>query len=152
MKIAIGADHRGFELKSELIPFLKSQGYEVKDFGTDSASPCDYPFIAYDVAHSVSTGESDRGILICMSGIGMSIVANKLPNVRAAVCSTKIEAALSKQHNDANIIIVSAKYVQDDPRDILKAWLNAEITEERHKKRVDQIREIEEKILRGKKR
>ena len=149
MKIAIGADHRGYELKSKLIPFLKREGHEVVDYGTDSSEPCDYPVIGYNVAKSLAKGGSDRGILICMSGIGMSIVANKVPGVRAAMCDTKENAELSREHNDANVIIISAKYIKDSPEDVLKIWLKTNITEGRHKRRVDQIREIEQKILKG---
>jgi RpiB/LacA/LacB family sugar-phosphate isomerase len=149
MKIAIGADHRGFELKSRLAEFLKKEGHAVLDLGTDSTEPCDYPAIGYNVAKSVSKGASDRGILICMSGIGMSIIANKVPGVRAAMCDTKVDAELSREHNDANVIIISAKYVKDKPEDILRVWFKTEIAEERHKRRVEQIKEIEQKILRG---
>ena len=149
MKIAIGADHRGFELKGKLVAFLKKAGYEVMDFGTDSTQSCDYPMIGYNVAKSVSKGESDRGVLICMSGIGMSIVANKVPGARAAICDTKTDAELSREHNDINVIIMSAKYVKDNPEDILKTWFAAEITEGRHKRRVDQIKEIETRIAKG---
>ena len=149
MKIAIGADHRGFELKSKLISFLKDEGHTVKDYGTDSAEACDYPIIGYNVAKSVSKGESERGILICMSGIGMSIIANKVPGTRAAMCDTAVDAELSREHNDANVIIISAKYVQDSPKDILKIWLKTEAGGERHKRRVDQIKDIEKKILKG---
>ncbi|MBL7069641.1 MAG: ribose 5-phosphate isomerase B [Candidatus Omnitrophica bacterium] len=149
MKIAIGADHRGFELKNRLTMFLKAEGHEVRDFGTDSAEPCDYPIIGYNVARSVSKGESEKGVLICMSGIGMSIIANKVPGARAAICDTKTDAELSREHNDANVIIISAKYVKDNPQDILKAWFKVRIKEERHKRRVDQIKEIERKILKG---
>ena len=147
MKIAIGADHRGFELKSKLIPFLKKEGYEVADFGIDSKESCDYPFIGYNVADSVSKKKADRGILICMSGMGMSIVANKVPGVRAAICDTKDDARTSREHNDANVIIISAKYVKDKPEEILKVWFEAGIAEERHKRRIGQIRDIEKKIL-----
>lgn len=149
MKIAIGADHRGFELKSKLTPFLKKEGHEVLDFGTDSSQPCDYPIIGYKVAKSVSKNEAERGILICMSGIGMSIIANKVPAVRAAICDTKKDAELSREHNDTNIIIISAKYVKEDPKDILRTWLKSEMKEERHKRRVNQIKDIEDKILKG---
>ncbi len=149
MRIAIGADHRGFELKSRLLPFLTSDGHQVKDFGTDSTEACDYPIIGYDVARAVSKGEADRGILICLSGIGMSIIANKVPGVRAAICDTMEDATFSREHNDANVIIISAKYVQDNPEDILRIWFKAEIKSERHKRRVNQIREIEGKILKG---
>lgn len=149
MKIAIGADHRGFELKSKLIPFLKGNGHHIIDFGTDSNESCDYPIIGYKVAKSVSKGESERGVLICMSGIGMSIIANKVPGVRAAICDTKADAELSREHNDANVIILSSKYIKDSPEEILKTWFSAAIKEERHKRRVNQIGDIEQKILRG---
>jgi len=149
MRIAIGADHRGYELKEKLAAFLKGEGHEVKDCGTHSTESCDYPQIGYAVAKSVSTGESDRGVLICMSGMGMGVIANKVPGVRAAICDTLVDAELSREHNDINVIIISAKYVEDHPEDILKKWLAANITEERHKKRVSQINDIEKKILKG---
>lgn len=149
MKIAIGADHRGFELKSKLVAFLEKDRHEVMDFGTDSTESCDYPMIGYNVAKSVAKGESDKGVLICMSGMGMSIVANKVPGARAAICDTEADAGLSREHNDTNVIIISAKYVKDNPEDILKAWFKAEISEGRHKKRVGQIKEIETKIIKG---
>jgi len=149
MKIAIGADHRGFELKEKLKIFLKGEGHEVRDFGTDSAESCDYPIIGYNVARSVSKGESERGILICMSGIGMSVIANKVPGARAAICATETEAELSREHNDVNVIIISSNYVKDNPHAILKTWFKARIEEERHKRRVNQIKKIEEKILKG---
>lgn len=149
VKIAIGADHRGYELKTRLAVFLKKEGHEIIDFGTDSAEPCDYPVIGYRVARAVSKNEAARGMLICMSGIGMSIIANKVPGARAAICDTRDDAALSREHNDTNVIIISAKYVKDAPEDILKVWLASDIKEERHKKRVAQIMDIEKKILRG---
>lgn len=149
MRIAIGADHRGFELKSKLISFLKKQGHDLLDLGTDSTKPCDYPAIGYNVAKSVSSGKAKRGILICASGIGMSIIANKVPGVRAAMCSSKEDSQLSREHNDANIIIISAKFLKDNPEEMLKIWLKADITEDRHKKRVSQIKDIEGKILKG---
>jgi RpiB/LacA/LacB family sugar-phosphate isomerase len=149
MKIAVGADHRGYKLKSKLAAFLKDEGHQVLDMGTDSTEPCDYPPIGYNVAKSVAKKESDRGVLICMSGIGMSIVANKVPGVRAAMCDTAVEAGLSREHNDSNVIIISAKYVKDKPEDILRSWFESSITEERHKRRVSQIIDIENKILKG---
>jgi len=149
MRIAIGADHRGYELKERLKCFLKKEGYAVTDYGTNSSEPCDYPAIGFEVARRVAGRKADRGVLICMSGIGMSIVANKVPGVRAAICDTAAAARLSREHNDANVIIISSKYAQDKPEDILKEWFAADITEERHKKRVAQIKDIEQKILRG---
>ncbi len=149
MKIAVGADHRGYELKEKLKRFLEAEGHEVADFGADSAESCDYPRIGYDVARSVSKGESERGLLICMSGIGMSIVANKVPGIRAAMCDSAEEAVSSREHNDANVIIISSKYVKDPPEEILKAWFGAYISEGRHKRRVGQIADIEKKILKG---
>ncbi len=149
MKIAIGADHRGMELKTKLIDFLKSQGHTPLDLGTHSKEPCDYPLIGYNVAVSVSKKRAERGILICQSGIGMSIIANKVPGVRAALCHTKEAARFSREHNNANVIVIPAGFAKDDPQDMLKPWLSAEIKEERHKRRVKSIKELEEKILRG---
>ena len=146
MKIAIGSDHRGYELKLRLIPFLKKEAHEVKDFGTDSTESCDYPPIAYNVARSVSSGESERGVLICMTGFGMVMAANKVPDVRAARCDTVEEARFAREHNDSNIICLSAKYVKDKPEVILKAWISTSFSGGRHQKRVDQIKEIERKL------
>jgi ribose 5-phosphate isomerase B len=146
MKIALGADHGGFTLKGHLSEFLASQGHQMVDFGTNSSEPCDYPKYAYKVAKSVSEKKTDAGILICKSGNGMAMVANKLPNVRAAICFDKDVAALSRQHNDANILVLGSEHLFDDPELIVKSWLSARFEGGRHLRRVKQIIEIEKKM------
>ena len=145
-KIAIGADHGGFTLKGHLQKYLNSQGYQATDFGTNSSEPCDYPTFAYRVAKAVSDGKAEAGILICKSGNGMAMVANKLPNVRAAICFDKDVAALSRQHNDANILVLGSEHLFDEPETIVREWLGAKFEGGRHKRRVDQIIKMEKKI------
>ena len=144
-KIAIGADHGGYTLKGHLQKYLNSQGYETLDFGTDSSEPCDYPTFAYRVAKAVSSGKAEKGVLICKSGNGMAMVANKLPNVRAAICFDKDVAALSRQHNDANILVLGSEHLFDDPELIVKSWLTSKFEGGRHLRRVRQIGAVEKK-------
>ena len=146
MKIALGADHGGFTLKNEILLFLKHQRHEAVDYGTFSAESCDYPGFAQKVAKAVSDKKVDAGILICKSGNGMSIVANKFPGVRAAICFDKNVAALSRQHNDANILVLGSEHLFDEPETIIREWLSAGFEGGRHKRRVDQIIRIENKI------
>ncbi len=146
MKIALGADHGGFTLKNEIRLFLKNQGYETVDFGTFSAESCDYPEFAHKVAKAVSEKKADAGILICKSGNGMAIVANKFPGVRAAICFDKNVALLSRQHNDANILVLGSEHLFDEPEAITKEWISASFEGGRHKRRVDQISRVEKKI------
>ncbi len=146
MRIAIGADHGGFTLKGHLNRFLSSQGHQTMDLGTNSSEPCDYPKFAYRVAKSVSDKKADAGILICKSGNGMAMVANKLPNVRAAICFDKDVAALSRQHNDANILVLGSEHLFDDPELIVKSWLSAVFEGGRHLRRVKQIFDVEKKM------
>ena len=146
MKIALGSDHGGFTLKGHLRQFLSSQGHQMIDLGTTSSEPCDYPKYAYKVAKSVSDKKADAGILICKSGNGMAMVANKLPNVRAAICFDKDVAALSRQHNDANILVLGSEHLFDDPELIVKSWLSASFEGGRHLRRVKQISAVEKKI------
>ncbi len=148
MKIAFGADHGGFTLKSEIKEFVASKGYKTIDFGTHSAEPCDYPIYAYKVAKAVSDKRADLGILICKSGNGMAIVANKLSDVRAAICFDKHVAVLSRQHNDANVLVLGSEHLLGDPEDIVSAWLGAGFEGGRHKRRVNQIKGIEKKLER----
>jgi len=145
MKIALGSDHGGFTLKGHLHQFLSSQGHEMIDLGTNSSEPCDYPKYAYKVAKSVSDKKADAGILICKSGNGMAMVANKLPNVRAAICFDKDVASLSRQHNDANILVLGSEHLFDDPELIVKSWLSAAFEGGRHLRRVKQISAVEKK-------
>ncbi len=146
MKIALGADHGGYNLKSEISEFLTADGHKIVDFGTHSQEACDYPQFAYKVAKSVSEKKADVGILICKSGNGMAIVANKLPGVRAAICFDKNVAELSRQHNDANVIVLGSEHLLEDPEVIVRAWVGAHFEGGRHKRRVGQISGFEKKI------
>lgn len=145
MRIAFGADHGGIELKRHLISFLKSKGYDIIDFGTDSLDSCDYPDFAYKAALSIQTGEADFGIVICTSGIGVSIVANKVKGVRCALVSTADEARITKEHNHANCLALGQKKVSKDiAEEIVMAWLDASYGDGRHLRRVEKINKIEE--------
>jgi ribose 5-phosphate isomerase B len=147
MKIAIGSDHGGYELKATLIEFLKADNYEVKDYGTHSKNSCDYPLIGFDVAKAVSKKSADRGVLICKTGIGMVIIANKLHGVRAAACYDKDIAKSSREHNDCNVMVLAASYTDaSEAKKLLKIWLETKHLGERHARRVKQIKEIESKM------
>ncbi len=149
-KIFIGADHRGFKLKKKIIAFLRKQKYFVEDVGAFAEEPpCDYPKIAYDVATKVVVEPSARGILLCMTGIGHSIAANKVPGAYAALCYTKKAAEFSRRHNNANILVIGAKFVKaaEIPQ-IIQIWLSSPFDGGRHERRVSQIREIEREFLR----
>ncbi len=147
MKIALGADHGGYSLKTEINHFLKSQGYDTADMGTFSAESCDYPDFAQKVSSAVSEKKVEAGILICKSGNGMAMVANKFPGVRAAICFDKNVASLSRQHNDANILVLGSEHLFDEPETIVKEWLSARFEGGRHKRRVDKIIKIESKYV-----
>lgn len=147
--IIIGSDHAGFRLKGQLKTYLEKKGFRVKDVGTYSLERCDYPLIAYELAKNISRGRYKSGILICKSGIGNSIVANKLSNVRAALCYNVKAARLSREDNDANILILGAAFVsRDESKRIVSAWLNTSFLGGRYKKRLNQIKRIERKICR----
>lgn len=147
MKIAIGCDHGGINLKPVLIDYLKKKGYEYKDFGTYSAESCDYNDYAEPVAKAVVSGEFDRGILICGTGIGMSIVANKIKGVRCAHCHDVFSAKMTRLHNDANVLAMGERVVGPGLMlEIVDAFLNTGFSgEERHIKRVSKIKALEEK-------
>ena len=143
-KIAIGSDHGGYELKNKIVEFLKEEGYPIKDLGTHSKESCDYPMIGFDVAREVSEGGAQRGILICKTGVGMVIIANKLHGVRAAACYDAELAKSSREHNDCNVIVLAANYTDiKKSKNILKAWFSAKHEGERHARRVKQIKDIE---------
>ncbi len=145
MKIAFGCDHAGFEIKGKIINFVKSLGCEIIDCGTNSNQSCDYPDFALKVAENVAQKKADKGILICGTGIGMSITANKVKGIRAAVCWNKDTAALISQHNNANIICAGARFASiDDICSWIKIFLETKF-EERHLKRINKITEIEQK-------
>lgn len=146
MKIGIGSDHGGYELKNKLIEFLKEGKYDFKDYGTHSKDSCDYPLIGFEVAKAVSDGKLDRGVLICKTGVGMAIVANKLSGIRAAACYDKKMAKSSREHNDCNIMVLAADYTNvKQAKEMLSLWLSTEHTLERHARRVGQIKDFEEK-------
>jgi ribose 5-phosphate isomerase B len=147
MRIAIGADHGGYELKDEIIKFLRKKGYPIEDYGTHSKESCDYPMIGFDVAMAVSDKKADRGILICKTGVGMVVVANKIHGVRAVACYDEELARSSREHNDCNIIVLAANYTGiGEARKILKIWLTTPHLGERHARRVGQIRKMESRI------
>lgn len=139
-KVAIGADHGGFELKGKIIEYLKSRNIEVKDIGTFSNDSCDYPPIAREVALKVAKRDFNRGILVCGSGIGMSIVANKVKGIRAALCWNVSTAELSRAHNNSNILCLGQRQLDDKLSiEMVGVWLDTEFEGGRHKKRVDMI-------------
>lgn len=144
MKIIIGNDHAGPEMKKEIVHYLEGLGHEVVNFGVDTADSCDYPPIGAKVGQAVAAGEGDCGILICGTGVGISIAANKIKGVRAAVCSDTTTARLVKQHNDANIIAFGARIIGiETAKDIVKAYLDARFQGGRHRERLDLLRDIE---------
>ena len=142
--VAVGADHGGYPMKEELKNFLAELGHRVRDFGTDSTAAVDYPDFAHAVARAVSLGEADLGIVIDGAGVGSCMTANKVPGVRAAACYSVKVAKNSREHNDANVLTLgSGTITPDEMRDIVRAWLSTEISEERHKKRVAKIEAVE---------
>ena len=133
MKIAIGNDHAAVEMKNEIKAYLESKGHEVINFGTDTSDSCDYPVYGQKVAEAVASGQAEEGVLICGTGIGISLAANKVPGIRAAVCSEPVSARLAKQHNDANIIAFGARIVGlEEAKAIVDAFFDAEFEGGRH--------------------
>ncbi len=147
MRIAVGTDHRGFEAKQKLADALRRDGHEVIDCGTNSAEPCDYPDPAFRVATRVSKGEADRGVLICMSGIGMAIAANKVRKVRAGLCHKSATAKLSREHNDTNVLVLSSMEALEPMETIVRAWLATPFEGGRHERRVEKITLIENGLM-----
>jgi ribose 5-phosphate isomerase B len=146
-EIIIGSDHAGFRLKERLRPYLEKKGFRVIDAGTYSTQRCDYPLFAHKVAEAISKGKYQRGILICYTGIGNSIVANRLKNVRAALCYNIKAARLSREHNDSNLLVLGAAFLRPAiAKRILSVWLNTPFSGGRHKRRLNQLRRIEKGI------
>ncbi len=142
--IALGADHAGYGLKEALKAWLINHGYQVLDLGTYSTDSVDYPDYAALVAESVVDHKVERGLLICGTGIGMSMAANKVPGVRAALCADLYTARMSREHNDANVLVLGGRLMGADmATDILRAWLETDFTGGRHARRVDKIADIE---------
>ena len=145
MKIAIGSDHRGYEAKRRVLAFLKQYGHEVIDVGTAGPDSVDYPDFAFEVSRAVSEGRVQRGILICGTGIGMCIAANKVPGVRAAPCHDSITAEMSRRHNDANVLCLSADLLGEELIDrMVRIWLTTDFEGGRHAQRVGKICRYEE--------
>jgi ribose 5-phosphate isomerase B len=144
MQIGVACDHGGFELKEELKPFLKSLGAEPMDMGTFSEESVDYPDFGVLLAEKVSRGELEKGILICGTGIGMSMVANKFPRVRAALANDLYSSRCSREHNDANILIIGGRIVGKElAKEIVKVWLETPFAGGRHKRRLEKVEALE---------
>ena len=142
--IALGCDHAGVQLKLQVAEYLTSRGLEYRDYGTYDETSCDYPDYAQKVGEAVVSGEAQRGILICGTGVGISISANKVNGVRAALCSDTFTARMSREHNDANVLCMGARVVGPGlATDVVAAWLDAEFAGGRHQRRVDKIMALE---------
>ncbi|RME70223.1 MAG: ribose 5-phosphate isomerase B [Planctomycetota bacterium] len=145
MKVAVGSDHAGFEIKARVLEWLERLGHEPEDFGTHSAESCDYPVFAEAVGHAVARGEAQRGVLICGTGIGMSMAANKVHGIRAAVCHGIEAAELSRRHNDANVLCLGARInTPGEIESIVRHWFDAEFEGGRHARRIARMMAIEE--------
>jgi len=148
MKIAVGSDHRGFDVKRRVVTLLQQLGHDIVDVGATSKDSVDYPDFAFLVAKAVSAGQADRGILVCGSGIGMCIAANKVKGVRAAPCHDNITAEMSRRHNDANVLCLSADLLGGELIDrMIRIWLDTPFDGGRHARRVEKIALIESGTL-----
>ncbi|MBE7016282.1 MAG: ribose 5-phosphate isomerase B [Ruminococcaceae bacterium] len=142
--LAIGCDHGGFELKNHIIGYLKEKGFEIKDFGTYDENSVDYPDIAEVVCRSITSGECERGILVCGTGIGMSIAANKVKGIRAAMCTDVYSAKMTKQHNNTNVLCLGGRVTgRELAFMICETWLGEEFLGGRHQNRIDKISNLE---------
>ncbi len=145
MKIAVAADHAGWKDKEWLVGHLRSLGHEVVDFGTDSAEPCDYPDYAARVARAVAAGDCEKGILVCGTGIGMAIAANKIKGIRAASCESVAAARYSGTHNAANVLCLGSRLTpRETMREMVEAWLGAVFQGGRHERRIQKITALDE--------
>jgi len=143
VKLAIGADHAGYYLKEQVKEFLKSKNIDFKDYGTFKIESCDYPEYAYKVGQAIVNGEADLGILICGTGIGMSITANKIKGIRAALVYDEQTAKLSRQHNDANVLCMGGRLTpEEEAKKIVDVWLNTSFEGGRHEKRIKLISQL----------
>ena len=142
--LAIGSDHAGYELKEKIKKYFEENGIKFTDFGTFSLESCDYPIIAEKVGNSVLNKESEKGILICGAGIGMSIAANKIKDVRAALCYEPELAELARKHNNANVLCMGGRFTDfEKAKEIVKTFLNTDFEGERHQRRIDMIKKLE---------
>jgi len=146
-RIVIASDHAGFALKEKLKYFLIKKGFQAKDLGTYSKERCDYPMFAYCLAKEISQGRYKKGLLVCKSGIGNSIVANRLPGVRAALCYSVKAARLSREHNDSNVLVLGSAFVNSGLAErILNTWLKTQFLGGRHRRRLNQLKKIEREL------
>ena len=144
MKIAIGNDHAALELKNHIVDYLVKEGHEVVNFGTDTPASTDYPIYGARVAHAVANGECERGVVICGTGIGISISANKVKGIRCSLCSEPVSAKLTRQHNDANVLAMGARIIGPAmAEEIVHTFLTTEFEGGRHSRRVDLITKLE---------
>jgi len=150
MRIVIGADHAGFELKQMLVAHLRELGHDVEDVGTQSADPVDYPDYAEAVADALLQGRAERGILICGSGVGASVAANKVPGIRAGLCHDTYSARQGVEHDDLNVLVLGARVIGPElAKELVRAFLNARFSgEERHRRRLEKLRQLEARFLR----
>lgn len=148
LKIALASDHGGFQLKEKIKKYLEEQNYEYEDFGTNNEESVDYSDFASKVTESILAGNNDRGILICGTGIGMSIAANKVPGIRATLCHDEYTAKMSREHNDSNILVLGGRVLdKTKAKSIVDVWLKTEFTDEdRHARRLKKIEDIEKKV------
>lgn len=150
LKVCLGSDHRGFQIKARLIQTLNANGFQTIDAGTDSESPVDYPDFAQKVARQVGTGAAERGILICGTGIGMAVVANKFPGVRAAPCYDEVMVEMSRRHNDVNVLCLPGDLIGERPvDDLVLMWLRTDFEGGRHSKRIRKISALETSAVCG---
>ena len=146
MKIVIGSDHRGYSAKESLKQFLGAQGHQVADVGTASAKSCDYPDSAFEAAKKVASGEAELGVLLCGSGIGMSIAANKVPGIRAALCHDELTTEMARRHNNANILCLPADLIGGALiQRMIEVWLRTPFEGGRHQQRIEKIATIEQR-------
>lgn len=151
MRIAVGSDHAGFTFKEVVKEYLKRSGYKVTDFGTFSPDSCDYPDFALQVAEAVCGGTFNRGILVCNSGIGMAIAANKVPRIRAALCWNEETAKAAIKHNKVNVLCLSQKMTDlGEVKRMIKVWLSTPFGGGRHLRRINKIKKIEQKYIKSK--
>ena len=150
MKIGIGNDHAAVDMKNEISEYLKEKGYEVVNYGTDSNESCDYPVYGEKVGEAVAHGDVDLGILICGTGVGISLAANKVEGIRAVVCSEPYTAKLSRQHNNTNILAFGARVIGiETAKMIVDEWLHAEFMGGKHERRVNMLMDIEKRKIHG---
>ena len=144
MKIALGCDHGGYELKQYLIPVIERLGHQVQDFGCDSTESCDYPDFGAAAARAVADGSCERGIVICTTGIGISIAANKIKGIRCAHCADSLQAEMTRRHNDANMMAIGAGFTGKNMAErMVEVFLNTEFEGGRHQRRVDKVMALE---------